>query len=165
MKPFLVLIFSVLLLNSQAWAQDYDSFTPRKKAEILYDQAWKYLNNGEQYLAIDCLKQCLKVDHESFEAFNLLGKIYTKLGKDAEAKIAYKKSLSINEDQLEIKDKYRFLARLRIPEDKLQELEGDEWWYGESPEEKIKKIEEAGVYVEIPASQVTPLVSKSYKGL
>lgn len=164
MYTFLPLVLlTAIVLSRPACAAD------EVKAQKLYNQAWHYLWNADQYGAINCLKLSLKEDPRHYESYNLLGKIYYDLNKYGLALEAYKRSLGINSNQQETREKHKHLEavypklnRYQKEDDSvLLEAQQDTWWYNSTAEEENRGIQP----YEEPQLQMLPVVETNIKGL
>lgn len=97
---------------------DSDEPESRKRATNRLRLAVLYFSDGKTTIALDEVKQAIIADPNWFEAYNMRGLIYRRLGDYALADASFQKALSLNPKSADVKHNYgMFLCdQRRAPE-------------------------------------------------
>lgn len=98
--------------SAPAASAQSDSFTDsdepevRKRATNRLRLAVLYFTDGKFTVALDEVKQAIAADPSWFEAYNMRGLIYRRLGDNAMAESSFQKALSLNSGSADVKHNY-----------------------------------------------------------
>ena len=98
--------------NAPAASASSDSFTDsdepeiRKRATNRLRLAVLYFTDGKFTVALDEVKQAIAADPSWFEAYNMRGLIYRRLGDNAMAESSFQKALALNPVSADVKHNY-----------------------------------------------------------
>lgn len=126
---YIILLFLSFILcscgtNTYKAQNGVDTFTgsdepeQRRRASNRLKLAVLYFNDAKYNFALDEVKQAIAIDADWFEAYNMRGLIYMRMGELALADGSFQKSLNINPESAEVKHNYGvLLCKLNRPEE------------------------------------------------
>jgi len=88
---------------------DSDEPETRKRARLRLELAVAYFDKGQTTDALDHLKQSIAADPNLFEAYNLRGLIYMRLGDIPIAEESFRRALSLNPKAASVQHNYGWL--------------------------------------------------------